>query len=117
MILSIQQHEVRYVQLFIDIYDTAKEKYPEIDTIDITFDSKPMRELKGNVHVSKGTKEDEGKYKVSIHFLNSSDIMRQSICLGLTMVYFDYKFGEFDFSNMNQKKKIEFENIFHNLYN
>lgn len=112
MNVLLSQHERKYEDLFNKAYNIALVRYPTLDILDITLDTQP---LQYNVEVAKGTDEDEGKYKISIKLEKDSESTLKSFYMGLAMILYDNIYGETDFGNLNNEKKLEFIRIYNNI--
>ena len=69
------------------------------------------------VTVGKGTGENEGQYRISCHGDNNDpDYTISGFALGLAMIIFDFKHGEYDYSSLSDEKKKEFDDMFHGFF-
>ena len=104
----------QYNDMFQDIYEKAAEKYPEIKNIVIVVNTHCTE---GGVSVGKGIGENEGQFLISCCGSNDNlSYVLSGFALGLAMVIFDLKYGEFDYATMSEEQKTEFDDMFHGFY-
>lgn len=108
MVLTIQQHESKYIQTLCNVYNHAIDVFPLLDKIDIQVNGRIEPGLSENIHMSKGTEEDEGKYMLSIKFSDNNEQVKNAFALGLTMILMDFKYSNIALNDLTEKQNQEF---------
>lgn len=104
----------QYSDMFQDIYEKVVEKYPEIKDVVIVVNTHCTE---GGVSVGKGIGENEGQFIISCCGSNDNpSYVLSGFALGLAMVIFDLKYGEFDYATMSEEQKAKFDNMFHDFF-
>lgn len=102
-----------YGDIFQALYDRAEELNPEIKNVPILYNTNSEK----GVEIGKGTQEDEGTYRISCEKNDSNpDYTISSFALGLALVIYDVKYGEYDYNNMTAAERARFDTIFHEFF-
>ena len=94
------------VMLFQTLYDCAKKQYPFIEDVEIYID---YEFDKFGVKLLEGTKEDKGKFQITISPTNDERMMATYFVNGLTMLILKLKYGDIS-NNAHADKQEEVEN-------
>lgn len=102
-----------YEELFKEVYDRALQCNEELKGIKIAVNT----HCKGGVEVGKGNDENAGQYRISCTGSDDDPMYTVSgFALGLAMIIYDLKYGEYDYMAMSEKEKAEFDAMFHEFY-
>lgn len=102
-----------YEELFKEVYDRALQCNEELKGVKIAVNT----HCKGGVEVGKGNDENAGQYRISCTGSDDDPMYTISgFALGLAMIIYDLKHGEYDYMAMSEKEKAEFDAMFHEFY-
>lgn len=102
-----------YEELFKEVYDRALQCNEELKGVKIAVNT----HCKGGVEVGKGNDENAGQYRISCTGSDEDPMYTVSgFALGLAMIIYDLKHGEYDYMAMSEKEKAEFDTMFHEFY-
>lgn len=102
-----------YEELFKEVYDKALQCNEELKGIKIVVNT----HCKDGVEVGKGNDENAGQYRISCTGSDEDPAYTVSgFALGLAMIIYDLKHGEYDFMAMSEKERAEFNTMFHEFY-
>lgn len=105
---QVKADKLRYMESIKSVYEKAARIYPELATTEIIVTD----ELQGVV-VSKGTDEDEGKYKISITFESEEQVVDE-FTFGLSCVLYNMHNPEDSSDNVIMSKVSGY---YHNISN
>jgi hypothetical protein len=102
-----------YEELFKEVYAKAEEQNPEIKDVVIVVNT----HCPEGVSVGKGVDENQGQYRISCHGDDADPSYTiSSFALGLAMVIYDIKYGEYDYMTMTEEERNRFDSMFHAFF-
>ena len=102
-----------YEELFIEVYDKALQCNEELKGIKIAVNT----HCKDGVEVGKGVDDNAGQYRISCTGKDEEpEYTVAGFALGLTMIIYDLKYGQYDYMSMSEEERAEFDNILHEFY-
>lgn len=103
-----------YNEMFQKVYNEALKYNPFMENVTVVVNTHCISD---GVSVGKGTAENEGQYRISCHGDDNDPLYTvSSFALGLAMVIYDVRYGEYDYMTMSPDEKEEFNRIFHEFY-
>lgn len=102
-----------YEEYFKDVYNKALQCNKELEGVKIAVNT----HCKGGVEVGKGHDENIGQYRISCTGDDNDPMYTISgFALGLAMIIYDLKHGEYDYMAMSEDEKAEFNAMFHEFF-
>lgn len=102
-----------YEELFKEVYDKALQHNKELKGVKIAVNT----HCKDGVEVGKGNDKNAGQYRISCTGRDEDPAYTVSgFALGLAMIIYDLKHGEYDYMAMSEEEREEFNTIFHEFY-
>ena len=102
-----------YEEVFHKVYQDAISKNPEIANIRILVNT----HCQEGVEVGKGNGKELGSYRISCHGDDEDpNYTISGFALGLAMIIYDVKYGEFDYFNMSKEERHALNEILHSFY-
>ena len=102
-----------YEELFKEVYDKALQYNKELKGVKIAVNT----HCKDGVEVGKGNDKNAGQYRISCTGRYEDPAYTVSgFALGLAMIIYDLKHGEYDYTAMSEEERAEFNTIFHKFY-